>query len=367
MKKNFKTHLQLDTDIEDTSYRKNVTSKFIQLCSFIILIVVTLGNFIYSNTNLFYMDLSLLIGLLIVFYLSNRIQKDPSHFILHTMALGMLLGVYFNQGAESTPIWSFLYIFLVMSLYGHKIGLRICIVYFTLLLTLLFSFTNNTVSMMEFIRIMIASCLTLFFAYLAEMVIADVFNKLISTKIQLEALTRTDALTGLYNRRYFDEVLPQQISDINRGHELLALVIIDIDHFKSYNDTFGHPAGDVALVALANLLKAQLKRANDTVFRLGGEEFALLYQAKNEQAALKVIEDIRLAVESLDQYCALEQKVTISAGLLLINEKQNIAVQSAYKLADKLLYQAKNSGRNKIVMSVCDTDNEENPAYSVTS
>ncbi|WP_057829978.1 GGDEF domain-containing protein [Colwellia sp. TT2012] len=141
------------------------------------------------------------------------------------------------------------------------------------------------------------------------------------------------------------------MSSANRSHDLLALVIIDIDHFKGYNDTFGHPAGDVALVALANLLKIQMKRGNDAVFRLGGEEFALLYQGKSEQAAVKLIEDIRVAVESLDQYCNLEKKITISAGLLLINSKQNIAVESAYKLADKLLYQAKNSGRNKVVTS----------------
>ena len=94
-----------------------------------------------------------------------------------------------------------------------------------------------------------------------------------------------------------------------------------------------------------------MKRGNDAVFRLGGEEFALLYQAKSDQAAVKLIEDIRVAVENLDQYCDIEKKITISAGLLLINSKQNIAVETAYELADKLLYQAKNSGRNKVVIS----------------
>ena len=204
---------------------------------------------------------------------------------------------------------------------------------------------------MEFVRFTMVACFTLFFAYLAEMLISRTFEKLITAKSQLEQLSKTDALTGLFNRRHFDEVLPQKMSSANRGHDLLALVIIDIDHFKGYNDTFGHPAGDVALVALANLLKIQMKRGNDAVFRLGGEEFALLYQAKSDQAAVKLIEDIRVAVENLDQYCDIEKKITISAGLLLINSKQNIAVETAYELADKLLYQAKNSGRNKVVIS----------------
>ncbi|WP_442855075.1 diguanylate cyclase [Colwellia sp. MT41] len=72
------------------------------------------------------------------------------------------------------------------------------------------------------------------------------------------------------------------MSSANRGHELLALVIIGIDHFKSYNDAFSHSAGYVVLVALANLLKIQMKRGNDAVFRWGGEEFTLLYQGKSE-------------------------------------------------------------------------------------
>ena len=323
MKKWFKTYLELDENIDSNAYRRNITSKFILLTSFIILTVLMLGNFIYSNTTIFYVNLSLLITMsVLLFLLPAKQRKYSAQFVLHFMALGILIGVYFNHGTEYTPIWVFLYIFLVMPLHGHKVGLRICIGFLILLLMLLFSFTSSTVSIMEFVRFTMVSCFTLFFAYLAEMLISRTFKKLITAKIQLETLTRTDALTGLFNRRHFDEVLPQQMSSANRSDGVLALVIIDIDHFKSYNDTFGHPAGDVALIALANLLKVQMKRANDAVFRVGGEEFALLYQAKNEQAAVKIIENIRAAVESLDKYCELEKQITISAGLLLMNSKQ---------------------------------------------
>ena len=351
MKTWFKAYLQLDKDIENNLYRKKVTSKFILLLSFTILSVLLLGNFIYSNQATFYVNLSLFIIMSLIMLLPGQQRKYASHIVLHFMALGILLVVYFNQGKEYTPIWSFLYIFLIMSLYGHRIGLRISLFYLTILLILLFSFTPRALTTMEFIRFTMVACFTLFFAYLAEMLISRTFEKLITAKSQLEQLSKTDALTGLFNRRHFDEVLPQQMRSANRSHDLLALVIIDIDHFKGYNDTFGHPAGDVALVALANLLKIQMKRGNDAVFRLGGEEFALLYQAKSDQAAVKLIEDIRVAVENLDQYCDIEKKITISAGLLLINSKQNIAVETAYELADKLLYQAKNSGRNKVVIS----------------
>jgi diguanylate cyclase (GGDEF)-like protein len=243
-----------------------------------------------------------------------------------------------------------------MPLHGHKIGLRISLIFLTLLLLMLFSFTPTTVPMMEFVRFTMVSCFTLFFAYLAEVLISRTFDKLITAKSLLEQLTKTDPLTGLFNRRHFDEILPLQMSAANRSHELLALVIIDIDHFKSYNDTFGHPAGDVALIALANLLKVQMKRGNDAVFRLGGEEFALLYQAKDDISAFKLSEDIRVAVESLDQYCDIEKQITISAGLLLIDASQDITVERAYELADQSLYQAKKRGRNTVVISESKAD-----------
>lgn len=351
MKTWFTSYLQLDKDIESNSYRQTVTSKFILLLSFIILTTLMIGNFIYSNTVIFYVNLFLFSIMSVILFLPGKLRRYASHIVLHFMGAGILLVVYFNHGEEYTPIWYFLYIFLVMSLYGHRIGVRISLAFLTLLLMLLLSFTNSTVTMMEFVRFTMVACFTLLFAYLGEMLISRTFEKLITTKSQLEKLTKTDALTGLYNRRHFDEILPQQMSSANRSHDLLALAIIDIDHFKSYNDTFGHPAGDVALVALANLLKVQMKRGNDAVFRLGGEEFALLYQAKNEQAAIKFIEDIRIAVESLQQYCILEKKITVSAGLLLIGMEQTISVASAYEMADKLLYQAKNSGRNRVISS----------------
>lgn len=350
-----KSFLLLDKDIENNSYRKEVTGRFITLLAFIILFLLMLGNFIYSNSAIFYVNLVMLLLLSASRLLPVKYKKYDAHFILHFMGLGIFLVVNFNQGQEYTPIWAFLYMFLVMSLYGHKQGLRITIGFLALLFLLLFSFTHTTVTMMEFVRFVMVSCFTLFFAYLVEMLISRSFEKLIATKAMLEKLTKTDALTKLYNRRHFDEVLPLQMSAANRSNELLALAIIDIDHFKNYNDTFGHPAGDVALVALSGLLKVQMKRINDAVFRLGGEEFAVLYQATDEKSALKLMEDIRIAVEGLDQYCEIEQQITISAGLLLLDANQHVPVERAYELADKLLYQAKESGRNKVVVSTSNT------------
>jgi len=359
MKAWLKAFLLLDKDIESNSYRKAVTGRFIILVSFTILFILMLGNYLYSNMPIFYVNSAMLLTLILVRFLPtkyNKYNKYDSHFVLHFMALGILFVVYFNKGQEYTPIWSFLYVFLVMSLYGYKQGLKISVTFLVVLCCLLFSFINSTVSMMEFVRFVMVSSFTLFFAYLAEMLISKSFEKLITTKAMLEKLTKTDSLTGLYNRRHFDDVLPQQISVAKRNDELLALVVIDIDHFKKHNDSYGHPAGDQALVALADLLKEQMKRANDTVFRLGGEEFALLYQAKCIKSAWQLTEDIRLCVEKLHQCSDIADKITVSAGLLVIDVSTKISAKNAYSVADELLYQAKDSGRNRVVMSASKAD-----------
>ncbi len=347
-----KHFLLLDRNIESHSYRREVTGRFIVLLSFIILFTLMTGNLIYKNMPVFYVNLVMLAILAAVFILPRRLRKYDAHFILHFMAAGILSVVYFNQGQEYTPIWSFLYMFLVMSLHGYKQGIKICAIFLVMIFALLASFTNSTVTMIELIRFVMVSVFTLLFTYLAEMLISRSFEKFIITKTKLEELTKTDALTGLYNRRHFDEILSQQMSIAQRSDELLALVVIDIDHFKKHNDNYGHPAGDLALVALANLLTTKMKRASDRVFRLGGEEFALIYQANNVQNAWLLIEEIRLAVEKLHKDSELADKITVSAGLLVIDAKQRLDANQAYEIADELLYQAKESGRNKVVMSV---------------
>ncbi len=357
MKNWLKRYLQLDKDIESADYLKKITSKFILLLAFILLFFLVFANFIYSNTATFYLTFSLFLVMSGVFFLPSSLRKYASHIVLHLLALGVLMVVYLNRGQEYTPIWSFLYILLVVSLYGHKAGLKISIVYLMTLLVLLFSFTGITLTMMEFVRFTMVSLFMLFFTYLVEMLISRTLEKLITAKNMLEKLTKMDALTGLFNRRHFDEMLSQQMSSANRGQELLALAILDIDHFKKYNDSFGHPAGDIALVALANLLKAQMRRGNDAAFRLGGEEFALIYQVKNEESALKLIEGVREAVEKLDQHCTINQRITVSVGLLLINTTQGVSVKKAYELADQSLYQAKYFGRNRVVTTSIQADN----------
>ncbi len=351
MKRWVLSYLQLDKNIESYAYRKRVTSKFIILLSFIILVSLMIGNFISNNFDLFYINVGLFTSMILMLSLPGRQRQFASYIVLHVMALGILLVVHFNQGQEYTPIWYFLYIFLVMPLYGHRTGFKIASCFLVILLLLMFSFVGSSISVLEFVRFAMVSCFTLFFAYFVEMLISRTLRQLINAKAQLEQLTKMDALTNLYNRRYFDELLPQKMNSAKRNHKLFALVIIDIDFFKNYNDNFGHPAGDIALIELAKLFSEKMQRSDDAVFRLGGEEFAMLFQANNDSEALLLVEAIRVAVEELHQQGIIKTKMTVSAGLLVIQPQQVILASKAYQLADKLMYKAKNSGRNNVVQS----------------
>ncbi len=150
---------------------------------------------------------------------------------------------------------------------------------------------------------------------------------------RLAELATTDPLTGIYNRRKFDETLQDEVKRESRYKRGLALIILDIDHFKRINDDFGHAIGERA-------------READRFFRIGGEEFALLTGTASNEELTDAAERLRQAVEAHD--FGLEQKVTISLGASHFLPGDNCA--SLFKRTDEGLYQAKGEGRNRVVL-----------------
>ncbi|TDR76484.1 GGDEF domain-containing protein [Paludibacterium purpuratum] len=165
---------------------------------------------------------------------------------------------------------------------------------------------------------------------------------------ELAILNKTDALTGVGNRRRFDEILAQEWLRHLRSGKPLSLILIDVDWFKKYNDRYGHFFGDECLRTVANALADTVRRAPDCVCRFGGEEFAVLLPISDADAAFEVGERLRVAVEAL----AIRHEdspfgqVTISIGLATTDAEIGTAEQ-LYGSADKALYQAKASGRNQ--------------------
>jgi len=177
-------------------------------------------------------------------------------------------------------------------------------------------------------------------------------EELIEKNILLEKLSFKDALTGAYNRRKFDELFSTMLKTAQRYEYILNFAMIDIDDFKLYNDTFGHQSGDEALKTMSNTIEKCLLRPDDYYFRLGGEEFGILYFSNNVESAIDLIENIKDSINNLNiKHINRLKKLTISAGLIIVkNEEKN--TEYIYEEADKLLYKAKEKGKNLVLSEV---------------
>ena len=179
----------------------------------------------------------------------------------------------------------------------------------------------------------------------------------ITNKKKIEEISITDALTNIYNRRYFDTMFEHKLEVAKRETKNLVFVLIDIDHFKQYNDTYGHQDGDTALIKVANILNTQLKRPSDFAFRIGGEEFGLLFDANTVTDAITFADSIRLEVEKLHiehDGNSASPYVTISMGMFFYTpdgSNRDLDEETIYKTADKALYKAKESGRNRLELA----------------
>jgi len=168
---------------------------------------------------------------------------------------------------------------------------------------------------------------------------------------KLETLTLEDALTGLHNRRYLEMQLEQQWLHAPQSQTSLTLMVIDIDYFKLYNDTYGHAEGDVCLTQVAQILASCLQRSTDVVARIGGEEFVILLPDVKKDEALSLAEQILLRLNEAQIRHAtspLDDNVTVSIGIASVMPGGDATALALFKAADKALYKAKAKGRNQI-------------------
>ena len=172
---------------------------------------------------------------------------------------------------------------------------------------------------------------------------------------KLAALAAIDGLTGLANRRHFDERLESEWARARREGTTLSLLMIDVDHFKKFNDQYGHPAGDACLRSLANILAAQVRRPADLAARYGGEEFVLLLPDTDVAGCKDIAKRIRESLVALGIVHELNRpsrQVTVSIGGAIAACRGNQApCQSLIAAADRALYSAKENGRDRLVMS----------------
>ncbi len=176
-------------------------------------------------------------------------------------------------------------------------------------------------------------------------------SKLQDLNSELKQLSIIDGLTGIYNRRFFDLELARECRNATHSAKPLSLIMLDIDFFKAYNDSYGHQEGDKCLTLIAATLNKTIRKPGDIVFRYGGEEFAVILSETDAEGAKIVAENLRCEVENLKIPhigSKVSNIVTVSVGVSTIVPNPYLIPDKLVSFSDKALYQAKKDGRNTI-------------------
>lgn len=175
-------------------------------------------------------------------------------------------------------------------------------------------------------------------------------NNTIEMKKEIERINRltvTDELTGAYNRRYINEILPLEIINSSIHNRTITISIMDIDYFKNINDTYGHLAGDYILKEVVNIIKKNI-RSIDNIARYGGEEFLIIFNHNKCEHIVKVIERIRKKIEE-HEFIFDGIKINVNASFGVASIKEDESIHDLIEKADKNLYEAKRLGRNRVI------------------
>lgn len=299
----------------------------------------------------------------------NKIQSTLLKFFFLTFVMGSIWGAcYFI----TLPYLNDLHEFIIILVFGGMCAGAIASLsvylpaYYAYIFPMLIPVIIYNYALLDLDRTILA---TMFLIFIAMLIIsAKINNRLLNQNFrlfnekellisELKVMTITDSLTGLYNRRYFDTLFPQEFNRARRNQYFLSLVSIDADNFKLINDNLGHPFGDKVLISIADLLKKIFRRSNDILFRLGGDEFAIIIANQPIKDTISICQAIKNPFKTgiLNQNCdsneqLLMSHVTLSIGIVYIHFESSASVEHAITVADKALYQAKKNGKNQIVV-----------------
>lgn len=296
---------------------------------------------------------------------TNKKPLIPTYIFIGSIFSFLLAFALVNQNNHFGLIWTVFLPLVSFLLLDRNKSLILVGVFYIFLFYFAYigigSWQDGDWCMLSLLRFMAASiafsCVIYFMEYsheLAEIQLAIAREKDAENIKYLRELTILDSLTKLHNRRYLQEVFPKSFQTAQRHKDYFAFYILDIDYFKQYNDTYGHQQGDVALCLLSDALKAYMRRSEDLVCRLGGEEFCGIFVCDDEA---KIHDQLNALMESIKALnishkgSFVSKLLTVSMGVKIINNYDKFNFDNLYKEADEALYKAKVNGRNQIVFS----------------
>lgn len=349
---------------DSTSYRRIIMVNSIMTLTAVILFIFTYIQFyIIQDYQAAILDaVAGILSLGNLVYL--RIKKDIELSAFLAVVIFMVFMIIFinaNQNTNFGLIWSIFLPFLAIRFTGIKKGLFLTIIFYFIMAYLAYNgigiWNQGNWILVDFLRFIISGIVLTTIIYLAESAYTLADKELEQVRTQetemLDKLGKqaiTDALTQMYNRRHFNKKANEMLNTVKENDSFLALLILDIDYFKNYNDYYGHHAGDEVLIKVAKKLM-DFSADIGYAFRMGGEEFAILGESHSSQEIVEKIKMLNQEIENLaieHKDSAISTNLTVSCGLCIkkIGEETNIDL--LYKKADKALYTAKDSGRNRL-------------------
>ncbi len=271
-------------------------------------------------------------------------QSTCARFCLGATLALMLLGLYTGSELVDNKPWQMLFPIVAFVLAGSREGVFWCVAALAGAVTILFLRGSEYAALSIFIFAI---------AHMTTSYVVYVFMMRNEANIRtISHLSHTDSLTNTYNRQLFNELSISELNRARRTEEPLAFYMIDIDHFKKYNDRYGHLAGDRALRNVADVIRRSARRASDLVFRYGGEEFCVVSSGMSIQEARfmanNIIEGVRAL--GLKHEEGENGQLTVSIGLSYHQELDDCSTELLLERADNALYMAKSDGRDRLVL-----------------
>jgi len=314
-------------------------------------------NLIHGNTLLGIIQCGggvIFLGLAVLVYRKRDTLAIASWFFTVLSSGFMLAMMAFSTLHVTNLAWAVLPYFLSMFLLGMKGGRIIGFVYLAGSIAAVFtrlSVLDASIALVNQVSIGMANIFAFVLAVYYEKARSENEKELLMKNREIEIMSHHDGLTGLFNRRFFDHALYQEFHRAKREHQPLALIILDIDFFKSYNDALGHLQGDSCLGEVAEAINASITRSTDTATRYGGEEFAVLLPNTDMKGAMTVAERIRVKMETKaipHPLSSVSSNITLSLGVAQLSQEEDWEQNDLIRRADRALYASKAGGRNRI-------------------
>jgi len=340
--------IQSSTDIE--LKRKKFVLYFASYIGALIILIFAFKNYDSSNNTLSLVLLSsafFIVSNAFISHFTNQFQI--SCYIGCFCIAALMLQLLISGGYENTALyWMYPFPLVFFALLNYKVGLI-----FNLILWFFLTFILYNPELLiaqyrdtELARFSASLLITILIGFLSEYYRFRSHKELSDINVEKQHQANTDALTGLPNRRFIESCYIKHLLEQKNTQMPLTLVMVDIDHFKNVNDTYGHDIGDEVLCFIAYQLKNNLRKS-DVAVRIGGEEFLLLIPQTNIKNSIKLTNKIRLLIEKNTFYQGeISINITASFGISLCSEVHEL--NTAIKHADQQLYKAKESGRNCI-------------------